>query len=138
MKGFRDFVLRGNIVDLAVAVVIGLAFAALVKSFTTNLLDPLIGAFGGTEGLNSRAVGVGDATFNYGAFLSELINFLLTAAVIYFLVVVPMQRLLKRLRPAEESAAPQQECPECLSSIPAAAVRCAFCTISLARPTATA
>lgn len=137
MKGFRDFVLRGNIVDLAVAVVIGLAFAALVKSFTTNLMDPLIGAFGGTDGLNGLTFNVGEATVKYGAFLSELINFVITAAVIYFLVVVPMQRLLKRLRPAEEPAAPQQECPECLSSIPAAAVRCSFCTISLARPTAT-
>ncbi len=134
MKGFRDFVLRGNIVDLAVAVVIGLAFSALVMSFTTNLIDPLIGALGGTDALNRLTFEMGGARFGYGAFLSELINFVITAAVIYFLVILPMQRLLRRLRPAEDAAAPQQECPECLSSIPAAAVRCAFCTISLARP----
>lgn len=137
MKGFRDFVLRGNIVDLAVAVVIGVAFSALVKSFTTNLLDPLIGVFGDTEGLSGWVFEAGGTTFKYGAFLVELINFLITAAVIFFLVVLPLQRLLRRLPPAEEPAAPKQECPECLSSIPAAATRCAFCTVSLVRPAAT-
>ncbi len=128
MKGFRDFVLRGNIVDLAVAVVIGVAFSALVNSFTRNLLDPLIGAFGGGTGLSRLGLSVGEATFRYGAFLAELINFLITAAVIYFFVVLPMQRLLRRLRPAEDASAPQKECPDCLSSIPKAAIRCAFCT----------
>ena len=134
MKGFRDFVLRGNIVDLAVAVVIGLAFNALVKSFTTNLLDPLIGMFGGTSALSGRVLSVGDAKIGYGAFLSELINFLITAAVVYFFVVLPLQRLLRRLRPAEDAAAPKKECPECLSSIPEAANRCAFCGVSPLRP----
>lgn len=136
MKGFRDFVLRGNIVDLAVAVVIGLAFSALVKSFTTNLVDPLIGAFGGTSALSGLVLSAGRATFAYGAFLAELVNFLITASVVYFLVVLPLQRLLRRLRSAEEASAPEQECPECLSGIPAAATRCAFCTVSLVRPAA--
>jgi len=134
VKGFRDFVLRGNIVDLAVAVVIGVAFSALVKSFTTNLLDPLIGLFGGQRGLNDWVFDVGTAEFTYGAFLSELINFLITAGVVYFLVIVPLQRLLRRLRAAENAAAPKKECPECLSSIPTAATRCAFCTATLASP----
>jgi len=134
VKGFRDFVLRGNIVDLAVAVVIGVAFGSLVKSFTTNLMEPLIGAFGGRADLSSLALTVGRAKFAYGAFLAELINFLITAAVVYFFVVVPLQRLLRRLRPAEDAAAPKKECPECLSSISQAATRCAFCTVALSSP----
>lgn len=129
MKGFRDFVLRGNVVDLAVAVVIGLAFAALVSSFTKNLIDPLVGAIGGNPDLSSLTFHVGKAVFKYGAFLSALISFLVTAAVVYFFVVLPLQRLLRRIRPAEKAGAKQKECPECLSSIPAAALRCSFCTV---------
>ncbi len=135
MKGFRDFVLRGNIVDLAVAVVIGVAFSSLVKSFTTNLISPLIGLFGGRADLNRLTFKVDRAVFTYGAFLAEVINFAITAAVVYFFVVVPLQRLLRRVRPADNAAAPQKQCPECLSSIPEEAKRCAFCSVTLVRPT---
>jgi large conductance mechanosensitive channel len=132
MKGFRDFVLRGNIVDLAVAVIIGVAFGRVVTSFTNDLINPLIGLFGGRPNLTSLTFGAGKATFKYGAFLTELISFLITAAIVYFFVVLPVHRLLQRLRPAEH--ADTKECPECLSTIPAAAIRCAHCTVALQQP----
>lgn len=131
MKGFRDFILRGNIVDLAVAVVIGLAFNNLVKSFTDNLLSPLIGALLGKTDLGRHVLTIGAAHLKYGQFITDVINFVVLAAVVYFFVVLPLGRLLKRIQPDEKPAAPKQECPECLSSIPAAAVRCSFCTIPL-------
>ncbi|MEP6697778.1 MAG: large conductance mechanosensitive channel protein MscL [Pseudonocardiales bacterium] len=131
MKGFRDFILRGNIVDLAVAVVIGLAFNDLVKSFTTNLVNPLVGAITGKSDLSSYALTVGKAHLRYGRFLTDIINFVILAAVVYFFIVVPVSRLLRRIHPDEKPAAPTKECPECLSSIPVAAVRCSFCTVPL-------
>ncbi len=131
MKGFRDFILRGNIVELAVAVVIGLAFNNLVKSFTDNLISPLVGALAGKTDLSKHVLTIGSAHLNYGLFVSDVINFVILAAVVYFFVVLPVGRLLKRIQPDEKPAAPKQECPECLSSVPAAAVRCAFCTIPL-------
>ena len=131
MKGFRDFVLRGNIVDLAVAVIIGVAFGRVVDSFTKSMINPLIGAAGGRPNLSGLTFDVGEATFRYGSFLTEVISFLITAAVVYFFVVLPVQRLLQRLRPAGEGDAPHKECPECLSSIPEAALRCAHCTVDL-------
>jgi large conductance mechanosensitive channel len=131
VKGFRDFVLRGNLVELAVAVVIGLAFNNLVKSFTDNLISPLIGAVAGQADLSRHVLTIGTAHFKYGQFLTDVINFVVLAAVVYFFVVVPVGRLLKRLRPDEKPAAPQKECPECLSTVPAAAIRCAFCTVPL-------
>jgi large conductance mechanosensitive channel len=131
VKGFRDFILRGNIVDLAVAVVIGLAFNNLVKSFTDNLVSPLIGALAGQTDLSKHVLTIGSVQFRYGQFVSDVINFVILAAVVYFVVVVPVGRLIKRIKPDEKPAAPQRECPECLSNIPRAAVRCAFCTIAL-------
>lgn len=131
MKGLRDFILRGNIIDLAVAVVIGLAFNDLVKSFTSNLINPLVGAIAGRADLSGYVLTLGKAHFKYGQFLTDVINFLILAAVVYFCVVVPVSRLLKRIHPDEKPAAPTKECPECLSSIPVSAVRCAFCTVPL-------
>ncbi len=131
MKGFRDFVLRGNVVDLAVAVIVGLAFARVVDSFTKNLINPLIGAIGGRPDLSGLSFTVGKARFDYGAFLTDVTSFLITAAVVYFVVVLPVQRLLARLRPGDRSDTPQKECPECLSTIPAGAIRCANCTVAL-------
>jgi len=131
VRGFRDFVLRGNIVDLAVAVVIGLAFNDLVKSFTTNLINPLVGAITGKADLSGYALTVGKATFKYGQFLTDALNFVILAAVVYFFIVLPVSRLLRRIHPDEKPAAPKKECPECLSSIPVAAVRCSSCTIAL-------
>src|SRR3954462_2686314 len=95
LKGFKDFVLRGNIVDLAVAVVIGTAFTALVASFTTSFLQPLIGLVGG-GGVDGGELVVNDQHFTWGTFINAVITFLLTAAVVYFVVVLPMKKLLER------------------------------------------
>jgi large conductance mechanosensitive channel len=121
ISGFRDFILRGNIVNLAVAFVIGVAFVAVVTSFVTNILTPLLGIFG-VPNLEQLSVAVGPAEVRYGAFLNALISFLLTAAAVYFLVVVPMNRM------KGPAAVETQTCPECASEIPAAARRRPMCT----------
>ena len=128
MKGFRDFVLRGNVVDLAVAVLIGAAFGAVVTAFTKDLLTPLIGAIGGQPDFSALAFPVNGSRFAYGDFLNAIISFLIVAAVLYFLVVLPMGHLLARLKPTAAPVTTTRECPHCLSSIPRAASRCAFCT----------
>ncbi|MGQ7296844.1 large conductance mechanosensitive channel protein MscL [Quadrisphaera sp. KR29] len=132
MKGFREFILRGNVVDLAVAVLIGAAFSALVSSFTENLLTPLLGAFGGVRDFSALVLTVGGSRFGVGAFINAVITFLITAAVLYFLVVRPVNALVARYRTEPEPSAPVHECPECLSKIPVRATRCAFCTARVA------
>jgi large conductance mechanosensitive channel len=102
IKGFKDFLLRGNVVDLAVAVVIGTAFGALVASFVDSFLTPLIGLVGGGGELGGEVV-INEQRFTWGAFLSSLIGFVLTAAVIYFVVVLPMKQLIERRRRGEEA-----------------------------------
>jgi len=102
LKGFKDFLLRGNVVDLAVAVVIGVAFAALVTSFTESFLNPLIALIGG-GGVNGGSIEVDDQLFTWGAFLNSVLTFVLTAAVIYLVVVVPMKRLQERRQRGEEA-----------------------------------
>ncbi len=128
LKEFRDFVLRGNVVDLAVAVVIGAAFGAVVSSLVENLITPLIGAIGGQPNFSRLSFTINGSRFGYGEFLNALISFLLIAAVVFFLVVKPLNELMERLRPEKPIAEPTRECPECLSSIPHRARRCAFCT----------
>jgi large conductance mechanosensitive channel len=135
LKGFRDFILRGNVIDLAVAVVIGAAFAALVTSFTENLLTPLIGIFGSVSDFSELTFAINGSQFGIGAFINALISFLLTAAVIYFLIVAPMNRIMDRVRPP--STPSTRDCPECLSKIPLNARRCAFCTVEVAGAPAT-
>ena len=125
VKGFKDFILRGNVVDLSVAFVIGAAFAALVNSFVENVLTPLI-AIPGTADFSSIELTVSDSTFFIGEFLNDVIAFLLIAAAVYFFLVRPTAVLIARRKPDEKS--PTKQCPECLSSIPEAAGRCAFCT----------
>lgn len=132
MKGFREFILRGNVVDLAVAVLIGAAFSALVSSFTENLLTPLLGAFGGVRDFSALVFTVGGSRFGIGAFINAVITFLITAAVLYFLVVRPVNALMARYRTEPEPSAAVHECPECLSKIPVRATRCAFCTAQVA------
>lgn len=124
LKGFRDFVLRGNVIDLAVAVVIGAAFTGVVKAITDGFITPLIALAGGqpdTSGLNFGAFRIGDI-------LGAIISFLITAAVVYFCVVMPVNRLMARFKPSEALPKTTRSCPECLSDIPLAARRCAHCT----------
>ena len=135
MKGFRDFILRGNLVDLAVAVVIGTAFGALVTALVKDLITPLIAAIGGKPNFSSLSFTINKSHFLYGDFLNAVITFVILAAVIYFLVVKPVAALLERLVPKKEIA-PTRSCPECLSDIPHAARRCSFCTSEVTPVTA--
>jgi large conductance mechanosensitive channel len=137
LKGFRDFILRGNVVDLAVAVVLGAAFGALVTSFVTNLVTPLIAAIIGKPDFSALAFTINGSRFTYGAFLNALIAFISIAAVVYFFVVQPMNVLMERLMPKKPVDKPVRPCPECESDIPATARRCAFCAIEV-QPTAPA
>jgi large conductance mechanosensitive channel len=126
MKGFREFLLRGNVVDLAVAVVIGVAFGAVITALVTDLITPLIGIPGHLD-LNSNTFTVNGSVFKWGAFIGAVINFVLIAAAVYFVVVRPVQRLMER-RAKPPTDVTTRECPECLSTIPKAARRCSFCT----------
>ena len=130
MKGFREFLARGNLVDLAVAVVIGTAFTAVVAALVADLITPLIAAIFGKPDFNSLTFTINHSTFRYGAFFNALISFLIIAAVVYFLIVTPMAALLARM--SRNKAATERDCPECLSSIPIAARRCKYCTADVA------
>jgi large conductance mechanosensitive channel len=129
VKGFRSFILRGNVVDLSVGVVIGSAFTALVKAFGDAFLNPLIGVFLGSHQTLGASFTVRGQKFTYGSFLTALVVFLITAAVVYFFVVVPMTELLRRFQPEPAPGEVTKVCPECLSKIPVKATRCAFCTV---------
>jgi large conductance mechanosensitive channel len=130
IKGFRDFILRGNVVDLAIAVVIGAAFAAVIKAAVSDFITPLISAiFGGHGAFGSLAFTVHNSTFGYGDFIDNVITFVAIAAIIYFFVLIPVNRLMARFLPATPDPTPTKTCNECLSSIPVAATRCAFCTV---------
>ena len=128
MKGFRAFLLRGNVVDLAIAVVIGLAFATVVTAFVKDLVTPLIAALGGKPDFASLYFTVNHARFLYGDFFNSLLAFLIIAAVIYFFVVVPLNALIARSRKEPPADPTTKKCSECLSEIPVGARRCAFCT----------
>jgi large conductance mechanosensitive channel len=127
LKGFRDFILRGNVVDLAVAVVIGAAFGAIVNSLVTDLINPLISAIVNKPDFSYLVFNVHGGKIKYGNFLNALIQFLLVAAAVYFLVVLPLGKLLEKFKPAAAEPPPMKPCPECLSDIPAAARRCSHC-----------
>lgn len=124
LKGFRDFILRGNVVDLAVAVIMGVAFGAVVTSVVTNLITPLIALLGGAPDFSAIRTG----PILWGNILNDALTFLITAAVVYFVIIVPLNRLMERYRPAEPKPQATRQCPECLSEIPVAARRCAYCT----------
>jgi large conductance mechanosensitive channel len=133
LKGFRDFILRGNVVDLAVAVVIGAAFGALITAFVADIITPLIAAIFGQPDFSQLTFTINSSTFRYGAFINAIISFLLIAAAIYFVVVVPMNKLAERRARGQAPAdATTKQCPECLSEIPIEAKRCAFCASELA------
>ena len=127
LKGFRDFILRGNVVDLAVAVVIGAAFGAIVNSLVTDLINPSIAAIVNKPDFSYLILDVHGGKIKYGNFLNALIQFLLVAAAVYFFVVLPLNALLKRFNPAKAEPPKTKPCPECLSDIPLAARRCAHC-----------
>jgi large conductance mechanosensitive channel len=125
---FRAFILRGNVIDLAVAVVIGAAFTAVVTSLVANIITPLIAAVFGKPDFSSLKFTINGSTFNYGSFLNALISFLLIALVVFFLIVKPMNALMARMGRGGEAETPSRECPYCMSSIPVNATKCAYCT----------
>ncbi len=132
MKGFREFLLRGNVVDLAVGVVMGAAFGAMVAAFVKDLLTPLIAALVGKPDFSAFAFTINNSKFLIGDFLNALIAFLLVAAAVYYFVVLPVNALIARMHKAPAPADPtMKKCPECLSEIPIAARRCAFCASPL-------
>lgn len=132
LAGFKQFLLRGNVVDLAVGVVIGAAFGAVVTAFVKDLLTPLIAAIVGKPDFSAFTFTVNNSKFLYGDFLNALLAFLLISAAVYFVVVLPMNTLVAKFRKAPVPADPTtKKCPECLSEIPIDARRCAFCTTAL-------
>ena len=133
MTGFKNFVMRGNLVELAVAVVIGTQFSSLVKQFVSSFIDPLLSLVGGAPDLGKLVLHVGKATFTYGQFLTEALTFLISALVVYYAMVLPVSRLLRLLDRNE--AATSRDCPECTMSIPVAARRCPECTAEIAPAT---
>ncbi len=128
MKGFKAFLLRGNVVDLAIAVVIGVAFGVVITAFVKDLITPLIAALGGQPDFASLYFTINKSKFLYGDFIDALLAFLIIAAVIYFFVVVPYTGLLARSRKEPPADPTTKKCSECLSEIPKDARRCAFCT----------
>ncbi len=133
LKGFKQFMLRGSVVDLAVAVVMGAAFGAVVSALVKDLLTPLIAAIAGKPDFSAFSAELNGSKFLYGDFINALISFLLIGAAVYFFVVLPMNALMARMRRGEVPPDPTtRKCPECLSDVPIAARKCAFCTSPLA------
>ena len=128
LRGFKDFVLRGNVVDLAVAVVIGAAFGAVVTALVKDIITPLVAAIFGKHDFSALTFTINGSEFHYGDFLNALIAFLTVAAAIYFFVVVPLNALIAARRRGQDEEADSHPCSECLSEIPKEARRCAFCT----------
>ena len=128
-RGFRDFILRGNVVDLAVAVIIGAAFTGIVNSLVSDIINPLISAIGHKPNFSYLVLDINGGKIAYGNFLNAVMNFLIVAFIIYFFIVLPVHKLLARVQSREAAAAPTTKpCPQCLSEIPLAATRCAHCT----------
>ncbi len=132
MKDFKEFLLRGNLVDMAVGIVIGLAFGAVVAALVSDLVTPLIAAIGGKPDFSGLSFTINKSHFLYGQFINALIAFAAIAAVVFYLVVKPVNRLMARRRAEPPVDVPTRSCPECLSDIPVAARRCAFCTTEVA------
>jgi large conductance mechanosensitive channel len=127
LKGFRDFILRGNVVDLAVAVVIGAAFTAIVNAMVTDIINPLIAAIVHKPDFSAFLLNINGGIIKYGDFLNALIAFAIIGATLYFLVVLPVNTLMARFRPKVVAAPTTKPCPECLSDIPLGAKRCSHC-----------
>ncbi len=132
MSDFKAFLLRGNLVDTAVGIVIGLAFAAVITAFVGDLITPLIAAIGGSTDFSALSFTINKSHFLYGAFLNALISFVVIAAVLFYFIVKPVNALMARRKSGPQPEATTRPCPECLSEIPIAARRCAFCTAEIA------
>jgi large conductance mechanosensitive channel len=132
MKDFKAFLLRGNLVDMAVGIVIGVAFTAVVTALVGDLVTPLIAAIGGTPDFSALTFTIHKSHFLYGAFVNALLSFALVAAVIFYFVVKPVNALVARTQREPPADPTTRSCPECLSEIPIAARRCAFCTSEVA------
>ena len=132
LRDFKAFILRGNVIDLAVGVAIGAAFGTVVAAFTTGIVSPLLAIPGDSASFAHFEVSVAGSVFPYGLVIDAVIRFVITAAVIFFLVIVPVNKLMERRRTEPDVESTTRTCPECLSSIPLAARRCAFCTSEVA------
>jgi len=132
VKGFREFITRGNLLELAVAVVVGTAFTAVVTAIVKDLITPLIAAIWKQPNFSTLTFTVHGSKFLYGDFINALLTFVIIAAVVYFLIVLPMAKLIMRLERNKEVT--ERDCPECLSSIPLGATRCKYCTVEVAPP----
>jgi large conductance mechanosensitive channel len=130
LKEFRDFLFRGNLLDLAVAVVVGAAFTQVVNAFVKDIITPLIAAIFGKPNFNDLTFTINHSQFNYGTFFNAVLTFVLVAAVLFFLVIKPVNHMMRRLGRVPEEE-PVRECPECLSKVPVAATRCSQCTSSI-------
>jgi len=136
LQGFKQFILRGNVLDLAVAVVMGVAFGAVVTALVKDLITPFIAAIVGKPDFSAIEFTINGSKFPIGDFINAVISFILIAAAVYFFIVLPMNTLLARMRRGEAAPYPTtKKCAECLSEIPIAARRCAFCTSPLAEAT---
>jgi large conductance mechanosensitive channel len=132
LKDFKKFVLRGNVVDLAIAVIIGAAFGAVITALTSDLLTPLVAAIFGKPDFSSLTFTVNGSKFNYGNFINAVISFLILAVALFFLVIQPINKLNERAKRRKTPEEPtDRACPECLSAIPKAAKRCSFCTANV-------
>jgi large conductance mechanosensitive channel len=128
LKEFKEFLLRGNVVDLAVAVVLGVAFSTVVSALVADLITPLIAAIVGKPDFSSLTFTINNSTFHYGDFINKLLSFVLIAAAIFFFVIKPVNALIERMRKQRPVDPTTKKCPQCLSEIALAARRCAFCT----------
>ena len=136
LRGFKQFILRGNVLDLAVAVVMGVAFGAVVTALVKDIITPFIAAIVGKPDFSAIEFTINGSKFPIGDFINAVISFILIAAAVYFFIVLPMNTLLARMRRGEAAPDPTtKKCPECLSEIPIAARRCAFCTSPLTEAT---
>ena len=132
MKDFKEFLLRGNLVDLAVGIVIGIAFAAVISALVADLITPLIAAIGGKPDFGNLSFTINGSHFLYGHFINALITFVLIATALFFFVIKPVNLLISRARKQGPPAPEVRNCPQCLSEIPIAATRCAYCTTEVA------
>lgn len=131
MKGFKQFLMRGNVIDLAVAVVIGAAFGSVVTVFVKAFITPLIAAIGGQPDFSALAFTIHGSRFAYGEFINAILSFLLIATIVYYFIVLPVNTLVTRSRQEPPADPTTRKCPECLSEIPIQAKRCAYCTVQI-------